>query len=146
VLLHAPGSCAADNVKCYMHMLQAFESAGDVINVVRICLDKLNQPAKAYTLVRKSKSSEAATVVAKYCLQNSNFQVIPGTIQSASLLMFHHFSGRRIAPWVMVDGLLQSNKHLHPASIYLGTKPKLMTIAKTHLSLPHHLTQQDTYS
>jgi hypothetical protein len=74
LLLHASEPCTADSVECNT---QAFESAGDVINVVRICLEKLNQTAKAYALVRKSKSSEAATVVAKYCLQNSNFQVTP---------------------------------------------------------------------
>lgn len=44
--------------------------------VVRLCLERLNAPNRAYTIVRKTKSVEAAALLARYCLQSGDFQVL----------------------------------------------------------------------
>ena len=42
---------------------------------MRLCLERLNAPNRAYTIVRKTKSVEAAALLARYCLQSGDFQV-----------------------------------------------------------------------
>jgi WD repeat-containing protein 19 len=37
-------------------------------SVVRLSLEKLNAPQRAYAIVRKTKSVEAAALLARYCL------------------------------------------------------------------------------
>lgn len=44
-------------------------------SVVRLSLEKLNAPQKAYAIVRKTQSVEAASQLAKFCLQTQDFQV-----------------------------------------------------------------------
>ena len=43
--------------------------------VVRLALEKLNVPQRAYNIVRKTQSVEAAAQLAKFCLQSQDFQV-----------------------------------------------------------------------
>lgn len=52
----------------------AYEAAGDMDNVVRIQLENLNNPDKAFSIVRETKSSEGAQVVAKFCTETGNFK------------------------------------------------------------------------
>eukprot|EP00879_Flechtneria_rotunda_P029705 GHRR01032146.1.p1 GENE.GHRR01032146.1~~GHRR01032146.1.p1 ORF type:complete len:223 (+),score=87.94 GHRR01032146.1:179-847(+) len=47
----------------------AYEAAGDLDNVVRLCLDKLNDLRRACTITRKSHSTTAAAHMARYCLE-----------------------------------------------------------------------------
>lgn len=50
--------------------------------VVRLCLGPLNQPQKAFEVVRKSRSVSAADVLVKYCMTNANFQAsAPASIE-----------------------------------------------------------------
>lgn len=53
---------------------EAYERAGDTDAVTRLCLTKLNNPTKAFTLVRKSRSSLGAAFAAKYCLANGEVE------------------------------------------------------------------------
>ncbi|KAJ0402088.1 hypothetical protein ATCC90586_000273 [Pythium insidiosum] len=53
---------------------KAYEVAGDMDNVVRIQLEHLHQPENAFAIVRETKSSEGALVVAKYCTETGNYR------------------------------------------------------------------------
>jgi hypothetical protein len=53
----------------------AYEAAGDMDAVVRLCLERLNQPQRAYAIVRKTQSVEAANQLSRFCLQTQDFQV-----------------------------------------------------------------------
>ena len=50
----------------------AYERARDLDSVVRISLDNLNQPQKAFQLVRETKLPSGAERVAEYCRKNGN--------------------------------------------------------------------------
>ncbi|GLC35581.1 hypothetical protein PLESTB_000191100 [Pleodorina starrii] len=52
----------------------AYEAAGDMDSVVRLCLERLNQPQRAYAIVRKTQSVEAANQLSRFCLQTQDFQ------------------------------------------------------------------------
>lgn len=59
----------------YTEAVQAYRTAGDVNSVVRLCMGPLNQPQKAFEVVRQGQSITAADLLAKYCMQEKNFQV-----------------------------------------------------------------------
>ena len=44
-------------------------------SVVRLSLEKLNAPQRAYAIVRKTQSVEAASLLARFCLQSQDFGV-----------------------------------------------------------------------
>lgn len=46
-------------------LLQAYKNARDYDNVVRMLLDHLNMPEEAVMMVRESRSTEGAKLVAK---------------------------------------------------------------------------------
>ncbi|XP_014256519.1 WD repeat-containing protein 19 [Cimex lectularius] len=50
----------------YQAAAQAYHAAGDVENVVRLLIEKLNQPQKAVAFVQESRNIEAAKRVAKF--------------------------------------------------------------------------------
>lgn len=52
----------------------AYEAASDMDSVVRIQLENLHNPEKAFSIVRETKSSEGALVVAKYCSDSGNYK------------------------------------------------------------------------
>lgn len=58
----------------YADAAAAYEAAGDLDNVVRLCLDKLNNLQKACALVRRTQSVPSAQLVAKHCLQAGDFK------------------------------------------------------------------------
>lgn len=58
----------------YSEAAAAYEAAGDMDAVVRLCLERLNASNRAYTIVRKTKSVEAAGQLARYCLTAQDFQ------------------------------------------------------------------------
>jgi WD repeat-containing protein 19 len=47
--------------------VQSYEVANDLVSVVNLSLNKLNEPEKAFEIARKSRSPEAAALVAKFC-------------------------------------------------------------------------------
>ncbi|GAX77949.1 hypothetical protein CEUSTIGMA_g5391.t1 [Chlamydomonas eustigma] len=57
----------------YGEAASAYEAAGDMDSVVRLSLEKLNAPQRAYAIVRKTKSVEAAALLARYCLGAQDF-------------------------------------------------------------------------
>ncbi|KAL1115932.1 hypothetical protein AAG570_005427 [Ranatra chinensis] len=50
----------------YQTAVNSYSSAGDVENVVRLLIDKLNQPQRAVAVVQESRNIEAAKMVAKF--------------------------------------------------------------------------------
>jgi len=52
----------------------AFEAAGDVDNMVRLCLERLEAAPRACTAVRKTRSRTAAGTVARHCLAAGDFR------------------------------------------------------------------------
>lgn len=72
-------SIIADNIVCgsktcllLQDALVAYERARDLDSVVRICLDHLNQPQKAFQLVRETKLASGAQAVAEFCRKNGD--------------------------------------------------------------------------
>ncbi|CAK4724993.1 unnamed protein product [Aphanomyces euteiches] len=57
----------------YAAASDAYEAANDLDNVVRIQLEHLSNPEKAFTIVKQTKSSEGASAVAKYCIESANY-------------------------------------------------------------------------
>mmetsp|Transcript_36982 Transcript_36982/g.82211 ORF Transcript_36982/g.82211 Transcript_36982/m.82211 type:complete len:1366 (+) Transcript_36982:300-4397(+) len=58
----------------YAEAAAAYEAAGDMDSVVRLALEHLGAPQRAYAIVRKTQSVEAAGQLAKFCLQSQDFQ------------------------------------------------------------------------
>ena len=54
--------------------LRAYERAKEMDSVVRLNLRYLDNPMKAFAIVRKTRSSEGASMVAAYCTDNGDFQ------------------------------------------------------------------------
>lgn len=70
--LHLQFAKAKESRGSYQDALVAYERARDLDSVVRICLDNLNQPQKAFQLVRETKLASGAERVAEYCWKNGN--------------------------------------------------------------------------
>lgn len=49
--------------------------AKDLDSVVRLQLKQLNNPQKAFALVRKTRSAEGANLVAKFCMDSGDHPV-----------------------------------------------------------------------
>eukprot|EP00798_Chlamydomonas_sp_ICE-L_P012670 gene12669-15902_t len=71
--LHLQYAKAKETEGRFSEAAVAFEAAGDMDSVVRLCLEQLNAPQRAYAIVRKTRSVEAAALLARYCLQNQDF-------------------------------------------------------------------------
>ncbi|DAZ95514.1 TPA: LOW QUALITY PROTEIN: hypothetical protein N0F65_001853, partial [Lagenidium giganteum] len=72
--IHAQFGRAKEAAGEFSAASEAYEAANDMDNVVRIQLDHLNNPEKAFSIVRDTKSSEGALVVAKYCSESGNYK------------------------------------------------------------------------
>jgi hypothetical protein len=59
----------------YAEAATAYEAANDMDSVVRLALERLNAPQRAYAIVRKTRSVEAASQLARFCLQSQEFSV-----------------------------------------------------------------------
>ncbi len=51
----------------------AYEMARDLDNVVRLALEKLKNPQRAFAVVRTTRSADGAMMVAKYCESIGDF-------------------------------------------------------------------------
>lgn len=58
----------------YQEAVVAYEAAGEMDAVVRLCLEQLGNAQKAYSIARKTQSIDAATMLYKYALQKGDFQ------------------------------------------------------------------------
>jgi WD repeat-containing protein 19 len=72
--LHGQYAKAMEAMGKYDKAAQAYEMAKDSDSVVRLCLEHLNLPEKAFSMVRKSNSSQGAEIVAKFCQDSGNFK------------------------------------------------------------------------
>mmetsp|Transcript_44380 Transcript_44380/g.108454 ORF Transcript_44380/g.108454 Transcript_44380/m.108454 type:complete len:1358 (+) Transcript_44380:80-4153(+) len=58
----------------YREAADSFERGKDLDSVVKICLENLQAPQRAYGIVRKSRSTDGAAMIAKYCQGQSDFR------------------------------------------------------------------------
>lgn len=72
--IHAQFGRAKEAAGDFSAASDAYEAACDMDNVVRIQLENLHNPEKAFSIVRDTKSSEGALAVAKYCSESGNFR------------------------------------------------------------------------
>lgn len=63
--------CVCTVEKSYIEAEQAYEKAKDVDSVIRLNLQFLDNPQKAFSLVRTTRSAEGAAMVAKHCIVRS---------------------------------------------------------------------------
>jgi WD repeat-containing protein 19 len=61
--LHSQYGKACETEKRYQEAAEAYERAHDMDSVVRICLEKLNSPEKAFEIVRRTASATGALMV-----------------------------------------------------------------------------------
>jgi WD repeat-containing protein 19 len=76
--LHLLYAKAKEKAGDYQTAAQAYEVARDQDSVVRLQLQHLNNPAKAFALVRETASAAGAALVAQFCQKSGNF---PGAIE-----------------------------------------------------------------
>lgn len=70
--LHLQFARAKEAEGRYADAAKAYENAGELDSVARLCLQRLNNPQKALALVRQSRSIEGAAMLAKYCQEQGN--------------------------------------------------------------------------
>jgi WD repeat-containing protein 19 len=72
--IHAQYAKAKEMEKSYADAEKAYEKAKDLESVVRLNLQHLDNPQKAFAIVRKARSAEGAAMVAEYCKANGQTQ------------------------------------------------------------------------
>jgi WD repeat-containing protein 19 len=72
--IHLQYAKAKEVAKEYAVAAVAYEKARDLDSVIRLNLQYLDNPDKAFQIVRQTKSAEGAALVADYCRQHNNFQ------------------------------------------------------------------------
>mmetsp|Transcript_37661 Transcript_37661/g.118764 ORF Transcript_37661/g.118764 Transcript_37661/m.118764 type:complete len:1376 (+) Transcript_37661:207-4334(+) len=72
--LHGQYARAKEAEGKYADAADAYESAKDLDNMVRILLDHLSNAGKAFSIVRRSRSVEGANMVAKFCAASGDHQ------------------------------------------------------------------------
>jgi len=72
--LHLQFARAREMEKDYRTAAQGYEKGNDLDSVIRLSLNHLGQPDKAFALVRQHQSPEGAEMAARYCEGVSNFQ------------------------------------------------------------------------
>ncbi|SPQ94469.1 unnamed protein product (mitochondrion) [Plasmodiophora brassicae] len=70
--LHAQYAKAKEREGDYAEAERAYEVAADVVSVVRLNLEHL-EPAKAFALVRATRSTEGAALIAQFCRTRHDF-------------------------------------------------------------------------
>ncbi|CAE8647621.1 unnamed protein product [Polarella glacialis] len=90
--LHLQYAKAKESRGAYREALQAYERARDLDSVVRLSLEQLNEPQKAFQLVRETQLTSGAERVAEYCRKNGNisgaveFLLLAKNVQEAFML------------------------------------------------------------
>ncbi|GMH58387.1 hypothetical protein TrST_g1003 [Triparma strigata] len=72
--LHSLYGKACEQAGKFQDAAAAYKKAHDMDSVIRLCLDQLAQPDRAFSLVRESGSSTGADMVAKYCQKHDDFR------------------------------------------------------------------------
>ena len=72
--LHYAFAQAKEHEGSYIEAVEAYEKARDMDSVIRICLKHINQPQRAFDIVRKTRSAEGARLIVEYCQSIGDFQ------------------------------------------------------------------------
>lgn len=72
--LHLQFAKAKEAEKDYRTALAEYEKGNDMDSVVRIALENLRQPEKAFSIVRKHQSATGAEMAARYCQSVNDFR------------------------------------------------------------------------
>lgn len=72
--VHAQFARAKEAAGDFAAAADAFAAAGDLDNVVRLQLEKLHDPERAFAIVRETKSSEGALAAARHCTDAGDFR------------------------------------------------------------------------
>merc|ERR1712216_369611 len=72
--LHCEYAKRCEKEKQFEEAAKSYELGRDMDNVVRLCLDHLDQPERASEIVRATTSSTGAQLVALYCQREKNFR------------------------------------------------------------------------
>eukprot|EP00952_Eustigmatos_sp_NYUAD-ZCMA_P003986 17468-Eustigmatos_ZCMA.PRE.1 len=83
--LHSQYAKACETERKFQEAAEAYEKAHDMDSVVRVCLEKLNDPEKAFSIVRRTASATGALMaliegsrpleqVAQYCQGIGDFR------------------------------------------------------------------------
>eukprot|EP00736_Rhodelphis_marinus_P010453 Rmarinus@m.5781 len=74
--LHLQYAQAKEKEGAYQEAAKEYAAGKDMDSVVRLCLDasKLNNPQKAFSIVRQSRSSEGAQMVAEFCETQGDYR------------------------------------------------------------------------
>jgi len=76
--LHLQYAKAKESRGAYREAVVAYERARDLDSVVRLSLESLNEPQRAFQLVRETRLAEGARMVAEYCRKQGN---VPGAVE-----------------------------------------------------------------
>ncbi|KAJ8599437.1 hypothetical protein CTAYLR_008001 [Chrysophaeum taylorii] len=71
--LHSQYAKACEAANKFEDAVKAYEVANDMDSVVRLYLNQLNQPERAFDIVRRTFSSDGAVLVARFCQQHGDF-------------------------------------------------------------------------
>uniref|UniRef100_A0A061RSU0 Wd repeat-containing protein 19 n=2 Tax=Tetraselmis sp. GSL018 TaxID=582737 RepID=A0A061RSU0_9CHLO len=71
--LHLQYAKAKEGEGKFQEAVAAYEAAGEMDSVVRLNLERLKNPHKAFAVVRKTRSSEGASMVANFCISNGDY-------------------------------------------------------------------------
>merc|ERR1719327_1932313 len=117
--------------------LVAYERARDMDSVVRLCLENLNEPQKAFQLVRETQLAAGAERVAEYCRKQVNicgaieFLLLAKNDQEAFLLAERHDQMETYEQGLLEKGTRQ--QHMSIAKYY--EQRNLLSKAAKHYSL-----------
>eukprot|EP01083_Nonionella_stella_P087344 242955_1 len=73
--LHSLYAKAKEAEGSYSEAAEAYTTAKDLDSVVRLNLFHLDNPQKAFSLVRETRSADGAALVAQYCQKHRNYKV-----------------------------------------------------------------------
>ena len=72
--LHSEYALKCEKDGQFEEAVRSYEAARDMDAVVRLCLDQLSTPERAFEIVRATSSSTGAQLVAHYCQREGNFR------------------------------------------------------------------------
>lgn len=93
--LHAAYAKAKEAERAYAEAEVAYDKAKDYDSVIRLNLQFLDNPQKAFQLVRTTRSAEGAAMVAKHCIVSS-FGCFPVASACVHVCLFSFVDGAQL--------------------------------------------------
>ena len=115
---------------------EAYENGKDFDAVVRLNLNQLSNPQKAFAMVRVSRSTEGATLVAQYCQSTGNysasieFLVIAHALKEAFTIAQTHDAMDQFAQHI---GEIGTEEHFNDIAIYFENRRQYIKAAEYYL-------------